>query len=173
MLLKFNDELFDKLTDHIEIYPEEKIENFFNWVQKDYKQSISEESENGFYFSVVSRHLVLHGFGEPFLDKNLLKRIELSNMYQDPNKYGGMLHGYKGAQWNDEQKYNSARESYYDTSFKPKCTNYYGGDDTPKEDDRETTYIWTEPKQKDPGADYKPGKFKYLDEAIKNTKKDS
>ena len=72
-----NDELFDKLTDHIEIYPEEKIENFFNWVQKDYKQSISEESENGFYFSVVSRHLVLHGFGEPFLDKNLLKRIEL------------------------------------------------------------------------------------------------
>jgi prepilin-type N-terminal cleavage/methylation domain-containing protein len=23
------------------------------------------------------------------------------------------------------------------------------------------------------GADYKPGKFKYLDEAIKNTKKDS
>tara|TARA_B100000767_G_scaffold218805_1_gene206780 strand:+ start:888 stop:995 length:108 start_codon:yes stop_codon:yes gene_type:complete len=32
-------------------------------------------------------------------------------------------------------------------------------------------YYWTEPKQKDPGADYKPGKFKYLDEAIKNKKK--
>jgi len=72
-----NDELFDKLTDHIEIYPEEKVEKFFSWVEKDYKQSISEQSENGFYFSVVSRHLVLHGFGEPFLDKNLLKRIEL------------------------------------------------------------------------------------------------
>ena len=72
-----NDELFDKLTDHIDIYPEEKVEKFFSWVEKDYKQSISEQSENGFYFSVVSRHLVLHGFGEPFLDKNLLKRIEL------------------------------------------------------------------------------------------------
>mgnify|MGYP006110645137 CR=1 FL=1 len=40
-----------------------------------------------------------------------------------------------------------------------------------KKENRETTYIWTEPKTKDPGADYKPGKFKHLDEAIKNTKK--
>ena len=94
-------------------------------------------------------------------------------MYHDPNKYGGMLHGYKGAQWQDEQEYNSARENYYDTSFKPKCTNYYGGDDPPVVDNRPVDYYWTEPKQKDPGADYKPGKFKYLDEAIKNTKKDS
>ena len=84
-----------------------------------------------------------------------------------------MLHGYKGAQWQDEQEYNSARENYYDTSFKPKCTNYYGGDDPPAVDNRPVDYYWTEPKQKDPGADYKPGKFKYLDEAIKNTKKDS
>ena len=73
----------------------------------------------------------------------------------------------------DEQEYNSARENYYDTSFKPKCTNYYGGDDPPAVDNRPVDYYWTEPKQKDPGADYKPGKFKYLDEAIKNTKKDS
>ena len=101
------------------------------------------------------------------------KQRELASMYQDPNKYGGMLHGYKGAQWQDEQEYNSARENYYDTSFKPKCTNYYGGDDPPVVDNRPVDYYWTEPKQKDPGADYKPGKFKYLDEAIKNTKKDS
>ena len=74
--------------------------------------------------------------------------------------------------WQDEQEYNSAREDYYDTSFKPKCTSYYGGDDTPVVDNRPVDYYWTEPKQKDPGADYKPGKFKYLDEAIKNTKKD-
>ena len=32
--------------------------------------------ENGFYFSVVSRCLILHGFGEPFLDKYLIKRLE-------------------------------------------------------------------------------------------------
>ena len=81
--------------------------------------------------------------------------------------------GYKGAQWQDEQEYNSARENYYDTSFKPKCTSHYGGDDPPAVDNRPVDYYWTEPKQKDPGADYKPGKFKYLDEAIKNTKKDS
>ena len=33
------------------------------------------------------------------------------------------------------------------------------------------TYYWDEPKVKDPGADYKPGKFKHLDEAIRNGKK--
>jgi len=82
-----NDELFDKLTDHIDIYPEEKVEKFFDWVEKDYKQSISEQSENGFYFSIVSRHLVLHGFGEPFLDKNLLKRIELCTKKKIPTYF--------------------------------------------------------------------------------------
>ena len=34
----------------------------------------------------------------------------------------------------------------------------------------EVTYTWNEPKIKDPGADYKPGRFKHLDEAIRNTK---
>ena len=35
----------------------------------------------------------------------------------------------------------------------------------------ETIITWDEPVKKDPGADYKPGKFKFLDEAIKNSKK--
>ena len=34
------------------------------------------------------------------------------------------------------------------------------------------TYTWSEPRVKDPGADYKPGRFKHLDQAIKNSKKD-
>ena len=34
----------------------------------------NEISENGFYFSVVSRCLILHGYGEPFLDKYLIKK---------------------------------------------------------------------------------------------------
>ena len=35
---------------------------------------------------------------------------------------------------------------------------------------RENNISPTEPVIKDPGADYKPGKFKHLDEAIKNSK---
>ena len=33
------------------------------------------------------------------------------------------------------------------------------------------TYTWDEPKVKDPGDGYRPGRFKHLDEAIRNTKK--
>ena len=41
-----------------------------------------------------------------------------------------------------------------------------------KEEERQETIItWDEPVIKDPGADYKPGKFKFLDEQIKNSKK--
>ena len=46
----------------------------------------------------------------------------------------------------------------------------YGYSDPPHEEKEEITYTWFEPKQNDPGANYKPGKFKHLDEAIKNLK---
>ena len=42
---------------------------------------------------------------------------------------------------------------------------------TRKEDEEKITYTWDEPVRKDPGADYNPGKFKHLDEAIRNSKK--
>ena len=39
------------------------------------------------------------------------------------------------------------------------------------EEKQEVTYTWDQPRVKDPGADYKPGRFKHLDEAILNSKK--
>ena len=47
----------------------------------------------------------------------------------------------------------------------------YGYDNPPHEEKKEIDYIWVEPKTKDPGTDYKLGKFKHLDEAIRNGKK--
>jgi len=70
------DSLFENMTDKVRIHDHRSLENFWDWLDKDYKFDKNEISENGFYFSIVSRHLVLHGFGEPFLDKNLIKRIE-------------------------------------------------------------------------------------------------
>ena len=46
-----------------------------------------------------------------------------------------------------------------------------GYSEPPSEEKEEINYTWSEPKIKDPGADYKPGKFKHLDEAIRNGKK--
>ena len=47
----------------------------------------------------------------------------------------------------------------------------YGYDNPPHEEKKEIDYIWVEPRTKDPGADYKEGKFPKLDEAIRNAKR--
>ena len=47
-----------------------------------------------------------------------------------------------------------------------------GYENPPQEEKKIIDYIWdVEPKTVDPGADYKPGKFKHLDQAIRNAKK--
>jgi MoaA/NifB/PqqE/SkfB family radical SAM enzyme len=82
-----DDALFENLIVDIKIHDQKNLESFWNWLENDYKQPVKEMSENGFYFSIISRHLVLHGFGEPFLDKNLIKRIELCSKNKIPTYF--------------------------------------------------------------------------------------
>jgi len=171
------------------------VEKYHNQVQKKYNRGATHEGKGNYPNDAFKQHnemKILNSINGKFtseahkrefdeLNKEGLKiaqdtlfkkrQEEMSAQFQKPGKYGGMLTGYKAVQWQDDINWSRERSNSYDTSFKPNGNSYYGGD-TPKEEDRETTYIWTERKTKDPGADYKPGKFKYLDEAIKNTKKD-
>lgn len=71
------DEMFEQVLNNIKPYNEKDLDNFWNWLEKDTNYKWEEVSENGFYFSVISRCLVLHGYGEPFLDKYLIKRLKL------------------------------------------------------------------------------------------------
>ena len=71
-----DDQLFEKMLDKVKVYDKQNLENFWSWLEKDAKFDPNDVSENGFYFSVVSRCLILHGYGEPFLDKYLIKRLE-------------------------------------------------------------------------------------------------
>lgn len=71
-----NDKLFEDMLDKIRVYKDDDIEKFWEWLEKDASFDPREVSENGFYFSVVSRCLILHGYGEPFLDKYLIKRLK-------------------------------------------------------------------------------------------------
>ena len=52
----------------------------------------------------------------------------------------------------------------------PSTIKCYGYSDPPSEEKEAINYTWSEPKIKDPGSDYKPGKFPKLDEAIRNLK---
>ena len=71
-----DDDLFEKMLDNIKVYDKKNLDNFWGWLEKDAKFKPDEVSENGFYLSVVSRCLILHGYGEPFLDKYLIKRLK-------------------------------------------------------------------------------------------------
>lgn len=71
------DAVFENILSSVRPYKENEIEEFWKWLEKDTPFNHNEISENGFYFSVVSRCLILHGYGEPFLDKFLIKRIKI------------------------------------------------------------------------------------------------
>ncbi len=71
-----DDKLFEDLLDKVSNHKNENLKDFWSWLENDAKFNPSEVSENGFYFSVVSRCLILHGYGEPFLDKYLIKRLK-------------------------------------------------------------------------------------------------
>ena len=71
-----DDNLFEKMLNQIVTHDHKKLNDFWHWLKKDANLDHEEISENGFYFSVVSRCLILHGYGEPFLDKYLIKRLE-------------------------------------------------------------------------------------------------
>ena len=71
-----DDELFEKMLDKVVTHDQKDLNNFWGWLKKDASFNPSEVSENGFYFSIVSKCLILHGYGEPFWDKYLIKRLE-------------------------------------------------------------------------------------------------
>jgi len=102
-------------------------------------------------------------------DKRAKEKAEKSlGDYNNRPKYGGMVRGYSGPQW--DRPYDVDRPRRPDSSFHITGRPYYELG-TKEEEKEEITYYWDEPKVKDPGDGYRPGRFKHLDEAIRNTKK--
>ena len=105
------------------------------------------------------------------IDKDIRKENnKIHGQYHGRPKYGGMVTG----------KYNTQNWLQWDRPYdldapKPPTTSFHitgkpYSDHALKQEKEKITYTWYEPQRKDPGADYKPGRFKHLDEAIKNTK---
>ena len=104
-------------------------------------------------------------------DKRAKTKAEKSlGDYNNRPKYGGMVYGSSAKQW--DRPYDVDRRPRPDSSFHitGKAFCGYGNSEQMPEEKEEVIYTWNEPKIKDPGADYKPGRFKHLDEAIRNTK---
>lgn len=102
-------------------------------------------------------------------DKRAKEKAEkASNQYHGRPKYGGMVCGYSAIQW--DRPYDLDRPRRPDSSFHITGKPYYEIG-TMEEEKEEITYTWDKPQVKDLEADYKPGRFKHLDEAIRNTRK--
>ena len=117
---------------------------------------------------VFDRNINKIALSEREYQRELLEKAQ--GNFKEPKYYGG-LNPLNNRRYT--QSYLADDQQRADTSFKPnKNFKYYdGGYSTPREDTRETVYTWSEPKVREPGADYKPGKFKHLDDAIRKAKK--
>jgi radical SAM protein with 4Fe4S-binding SPASM domain len=71
-----DDATFLKVIDQVRPHSTEDLENFWNFVEREYSSYSDETSENTFYFRVVSRCVILHGYGEPLLDRKIVDRIK-------------------------------------------------------------------------------------------------
>jgi len=92
-----------------------------------------------------------------------------SGKFTEPKYYGGL-----NKHNNNRYSNSHYREPEVDTGFNPlKNYDFYSiGSSEDKRDTRETVYIVPkEPRVREPGSDYKPGKFKHLDDAISKAKK--
>jgi len=92
-----------------------------------------------------------------------------SGKFTEPKYYGGL-----NKHNNNRYSNSHYREPEVDTGFNPlRNYDFYSiGSSEDKRDTRETVYIVPkEPRVREPGSDYKPGKFKHLDDAISKAKK--
>ena len=109
-------------------------------------------------------------------DKRAKKKAEeMVPTYHARPKYGGPI-GLARNYWDtpydiDDMFKEPPPSTSYNITGAGRFVGY--GNINPPEEKQETIITWEEPVIKDPGADYKPGKFKHLDEAIRNTKKKS
>tara|TARA_R100000781_G_scaffold66804_2_gene42201 strand:+ start:4367 stop:5134 length:768 start_codon:yes stop_codon:yes gene_type:complete len=194
------DWLVDGPPDHLDKKHAKSVDDYHRATQKKYNRGATHEGKGNYpndAFKLHNEMKIMNSINKKFtseahkrefmeLNKEGLKiaqeklfkkrEKETKAQFQDPGKYGGMLNGYKGAEWQNKIEWSKRYDKSLDTSFKPfgdRGFSYYNQNDyTREEKEKEPVeIIWTEEKPKDPGAGYKPGRFPKLDEAIKNTKK--
>ena len=68
--------LFEESLDQITPHTAEALDEFWRFIEDRYGITDKTQTENGFYFHIVAKHLILHGYGEPLLDKFIIDRVK-------------------------------------------------------------------------------------------------
>lgn len=75
-VMHIGDEDFENVLDQIEIHDAKDLDDFWNFIRGKYEIEEHHQTENSFYFYVMSKCLSLHGYGEPLLDPKIVKRVQ-------------------------------------------------------------------------------------------------
>lgn len=81
------DEEFEQVLDQIKPHTQEDLNAFWDFIVTEHGVVSEEMSENAFYFYDVSRCVILHGYGEPIIDPNIVKRIQSCSDRQIPTYF--------------------------------------------------------------------------------------
>ena len=82
-----DDEVFSKIIKSVEPHSDDELIKFDEFVQNNYKVFPDDRTEDSFYFYIVSRHLTLHGFGEPIIDPKINERVKACTNKQIPTYF--------------------------------------------------------------------------------------
>ncbi len=82
-----NCKIFDRILDQIRPFPDQEWEEWEKFVEKNYHISKKDISENHFFLYVIPKVIVLHGYGDPLLDKHLPQRIAKLTQREIPSYF--------------------------------------------------------------------------------------
>lgn len=71
-----DDAVFASVLEQLSPHSEPDLTAFSQFVQQEHAISTEEQSEDHFYFYLLPHTLVLHGFGEPLIDRAIVKRVQ-------------------------------------------------------------------------------------------------
>jgi len=82
-----NDDEFEIIIKQIRPHSKKDLDQFLHFINDEYGINELSRSENAFYFYVSSQCLTLHGYGEPLVDRNIGKRVQLCKSYNIPTYF--------------------------------------------------------------------------------------
>mgnify|MGYP000476915054 CR=1 FL=1 len=82
-----DDDGFENIIKQTQPHTNEDLDKFLTFIDEEYGINELSRNENAFYFYVSSQCLTLHGYGEPLIDPNIVKRVQLCTQHNIPTYF--------------------------------------------------------------------------------------
>ncbi len=82
-----DNEAFERIVEQIRPFSKEDMQQWRDFVEENYHIPQNDMSENHFFLYVIPEVLVLHGYGDPLLDKHMPERIKILSDRKIPSYF--------------------------------------------------------------------------------------